>query len=109
MQALTDDKHAGATYVLTGPEAVTQADQARIIGEVTGLPVRWEEDSPESIRAQLTAMTGDRAFADHALAYWASLISQPEPVTHAVEEITPRRVHSGTGCATTPATSAPDH
>lgn len=88
VRALTDGKHVGATYVLTGPKAVTQADQARIIGAVTGLPVHWEEDSPESIRAQLTAMTGDRAFADHALAYWASLITQPEPVTHAVEEIT---------------------
>src|ERR1035438_9474631 len=26
VQALTDGKHAGATYVLTGPEAITQAD-----------------------------------------------------------------------------------
>jgi hypothetical protein len=50
--------------------------------------VRWEEASPEVIREQLAAMMGGHAFADHALAYWASLIAQPEPVTHAVEEIT---------------------
>ena len=25
---------------------------------------------------------------DHAMAYWSQLIDQPEPVTHAVEEIT---------------------
>jgi uncharacterized protein YbjT (DUF2867 family) len=79
-------KHA--RYVLTGPEAITQAGQARIIGEVTGLPVRWEEASPEVIREQLAAMMGDHALADHALAYWASLIAQPEPVTHDVAEIT---------------------
>ena len=88
VQALTDDRHAGAKYVLTGPEAITQADQARLIGEATGLPVRWEEAPPEAIREQLAAITGDRAFADHAMAYWASLIAQPEPVTHTVEEIT---------------------
>lgn len=87
-RVLADGKHAGASYVLTGPEAVTQADQVRIIGEATGLPVRWEEASPEAIREQLAAITGDRAFADHAMAYWASLIGRPEPVTHVVEEIT---------------------
>jgi uncharacterized protein YbjT (DUF2867 family) len=88
VRALTGTGHAGAKYVLTGPEAVTQAEQARIIGEATGLPVRWEEAAPEEIREQMTAATGDRAFADHALAYWASLIARPEPVTRTVEEIT---------------------
>ena len=88
VRALTNGTHAGGKYVLTGPEAVTQAEQARIIGEVTGLPVRWEEAAPEAIREQLAAITGDYAFADQAVAYWASLIAQPEPVTHAVEEIT---------------------
>lgn len=88
VRALTDDRHAGATYVLTGPQAVTQADQARMIGEAAGLPVYWEEAPPAAIREQLAATTGDRAFADHAVAYWASLIARPEPVTHAVEEIT---------------------
>jgi uncharacterized protein YbjT (DUF2867 family) len=88
VRALTDDKHVGATYVLTGPDAVTQADQVRIIGEVTGVPVRWEEAAPEEIRDQLAAATGDLAFADHAVAYWSSLVDQPELVTRAVEDIT---------------------
>jgi uncharacterized protein YbjT (DUF2867 family)/ketosteroid isomerase-like protein len=88
VRALTDGQHAGAKYVLTGPESVTQAGQARIIGEVTGLPVRWEEAAPGEIRGQLAAITGDPAFADHALAYWASLIKEPELVTRTVEEIT---------------------
>jgi uncharacterized protein YbjT (DUF2867 family) len=88
VRALTEDKHIGATYVLTGPDAVTQADQVRIIGEVTGVPVRWEEASPEEIRDQLAAAMGDLAFADHAVAYWSTLVDQPEPVTRAVEDIT---------------------
>jgi ketosteroid isomerase-like protein len=56
--------------------------------------VRWEEAPPEAIREQLAAITGDRAFADHALAYWASLIAQPEPVTHVIEEITGARART---------------
>jgi uncharacterized protein YbjT (DUF2867 family)/ketosteroid isomerase-like protein len=88
VRALTEDQHAGATYVLTGPESITQADQAGIIGEATGLPVRWAEAAPAEIREQFVAATGDPAFADHALAYWASLIKQPEQVTHTVEQLT---------------------
>jgi uncharacterized protein YbjT (DUF2867 family) len=88
VRALTEGQHAGARYVLTGPEAITQADQARIIGEATGLPVRWAEADPDQIREQFVASTGDPAFADHALAYWASLIEQPEQVTHTVEQLT---------------------
>jgi uncharacterized protein YbjT (DUF2867 family) len=94
VRALTDGQHAGTKYFLTGPEAVTQADQVRIIGEVIGQPARWEEASPEAIREQLAAGTGDRAFADHALAYWASLIGQPELVTHTVEQITGTRART---------------
>jgi uncharacterized protein YbjT (DUF2867 family) len=90
VQALIDEKHTGAKYVLTGPETVTQADQARFIGEAIGRPVRWVEQPSDVLREQMTAMTGDRAFADRAVEYWASLVSRPEPVTHTVEEITGR-------------------
>ena len=94
VRVLADGKHAGASYVLTGPQAVTRADQVCIIGEVTGLPARWDEASPAAVREQLAAITGDRAFADHAMAYWAQLIDQPEPVTHTVEEITGTRART---------------
>ena len=87
-RVLTDGGHDGARYVLTGPEAVTQADQARIIGEATGLPVTWEESPEEEISERLAAFAGDRTFADHAIAYWASLVAQPEPVTGDVQKIT---------------------
>jgi uncharacterized protein YbjT (DUF2867 family) len=88
VRALTEDKHAGQRYLLTGPDTVTQADQARIIGEVTGRTVRWEELAPGQARRELLAAWGDPAFVDSALATWAGLVTQPEPVTRAVEEIT---------------------
>jgi uncharacterized protein YbjT (DUF2867 family) len=88
VQALTDGKHAGAKYLLTGPEAITQADQARILGEAAGLPVRWQEVEPEVATELMTAFTGDRSFAQHAVDYWASLIDEPELVTQTVAEVT---------------------
>lgn len=89
-RVLTGGGHEGMVHVLTGPRAITQADQVATIGEVIGVPVRWEEAPADEIRELLTAFTGDRAFADHALDYWASLVGRPEPVTRAVEEITAR-------------------
>lgn len=88
VQALTDDRHDGLKYLLTGPEAITQADQARTIGEVTGRVVRWEELAPQAARMELLAAWGDPGFVDSALATWAALVTQPEPVTHTVEEVT---------------------
>jgi uncharacterized protein YbjT (DUF2867 family) len=88
VRALTEDRHAGCRYLLTGPEAITQAGQVRIIGEVTGRAVRWEELSPEEARRQLLAAWGDPGFVDSALATWAGLVTRPEPVTRTVEEIT---------------------
>ncbi|MCL7424638.1 NAD(P)H-binding protein [Streptomyces sp. YS415] len=40
---LEPDAHAGRTYALTGPEAISAADQTRILGELLERPVRFEE------------------------------------------------------------------
>jgi uncharacterized protein YbjT (DUF2867 family) len=88
VRALTEDRHVGAKYVLTGPAAVTQADQVRIIGEAISRPVRWEEVPPAVARQQLLAVLGDPGFVDGAFSYWATLITNPEPVTRTVEEVT---------------------
>jgi uncharacterized protein YbjT (DUF2867 family) len=88
VRALTEDGHAGARYVLTGPQALTQADQVRAIGTAIGRPLRWEELSRQAARADLAASFGDPAFADSALDTWAGFVSQPEPVTATVRDIT---------------------
>ncbi|WP_344732926.1 nuclear transport factor 2 family protein [Spinactinospora alkalitolerans] len=88
VRALTEEGHAGAKYVLTGPEAVTQAEQARIIGEATGLPVHWNELPLDEAREELLASWGDPGYVDSALGHWGSLVTEPEPVTHTVEEVT---------------------
>jgi hypothetical protein len=87
-RVLTEDGHSGATYVLTGPEAVTQAEQVRMIGDAIGRHVRWEELSREAARDQLLAAWGNPTFVEGALNHWASIVTQPEPVTTTVHDIT---------------------
>jgi uncharacterized protein YbjT (DUF2867 family) len=88
VRALTEGGHVGQRYLLTGPEALTQAEQVRLIGEAAGRPVRWQELAPGEARAQLLAAWGDPGFVDSALTTWADLVTQPEPVTRTVAEIT---------------------
>ncbi|HZD79706.1 MAG TPA: NAD(P)H-binding protein, partial [Actinomycetota bacterium] len=47
---LNRDGHAGGDYVLTGPESLSQAEQVRIIAEVLGRPISFEELSPDQFR-----------------------------------------------------------
>ncbi|GLI03718.1 NAD(P)H-binding protein [Phytohabitans aurantiacus] len=87
VRALTEPGHVGAAYVLTGPAAITQAAQVRILGEVAGRPVQLEEIAPDEARAAMLSWA-DSDFADQALAYWASLVDDPEPVTDTVQAVT---------------------
>jgi uncharacterized protein YbjT (DUF2867 family) len=86
--ALTEEGHAGAKYVLTGPQTLTQFEQVRIIGEERGIPVRYEELSPDVARQLLVKEWGNPAFVDAAINGWALMVTQPEQVTHTVEELT---------------------
>lgn len=86
--ALTSPAHAGVAYELTGPETLTQEEQVRQLGAAVGRDVRWEEMPVEEARASMLAQGWDEGFLDHGLAYWASLVDQPETVTGVVEEIT---------------------
>jgi len=88
VRALTQDGHTGQTYVLTGPETLTQTEQVHAIGEAIARPLRFEEISPDEARPGLVAALGDEAFADGALHAWATFVTQLERVTSTVQEIT---------------------
>ncbi|GLW31023.1 SDR family oxidoreductase [Actinoplanes regularis] len=88
--ALTEDRHDKQTYVLSGPETVTQAEQVRIIGEVIGRELRWQEVPAPAVRPMLVAALGSPAFADAALAGWAAMVEHPEPVTDDVASVSGR-------------------
>jgi uncharacterized protein YbjT (DUF2867 family) len=93
-RALIEDGHAGKTYVLSGPEALTQIEQLDAIGEAIGRPLRWEEISREEARPGLVAAFGEEAFADSALDTWARFAVAPERTTQTVHEITGSPAHS---------------
>jgi uncharacterized protein YbjT (DUF2867 family) len=50
---LDPERHAGAAYPLSGPEALSQVDRVRILSEVLGRPVRFEEQTRERARGRL--------------------------------------------------------
>ncbi|MFD6278084.1 NAD(P)H-binding protein [Streptomyces sp. NPDC060209] len=51
--ALTEDRHAGQAYTLTGPHPLTAAEQTEQLGEVLGRRLRFEEMEPPQARASL--------------------------------------------------------
>ena len=75
-------------YELTGPRSLTQAEQVRVIGEVIGHPVRWEETSPQDARRQMLARGWPAAAVDGILRAQAEMTLGPAPVTATVEEVT---------------------
>ncbi|HTJ20745.1 MAG TPA: NmrA family NAD(P)-binding protein, partial [Gemmatimonadaceae bacterium] len=84
MHTLLDEKHAGGDYVLTGPEALSQAAQVRVIGDAIGRPIRFEEQSPDEFRRDAAAWP---AAAEMLLSAWRATLGHPAFVTSAVEEI----------------------
>lgn len=55
VRALTGDGHGGATYELTGPEAITFTEAVRVVGEASGREIRFLEVSPEEFVAMAAA------------------------------------------------------
>lgn len=53
VRALTEEGHAGRAYTLTGPQALTALGQARELGRLLGIPLRFEELTPDQARAAL--------------------------------------------------------
>jgi uncharacterized protein YbjT (DUF2867 family) len=88
VRALTEDGHAGARYVLSGPAVLTQAEQVAAIGQAIGRELRWEELPRDAARQVLTAAWGDAAFAESALDAWEWFVDHPETVTSAVPDLT---------------------
>jgi uncharacterized protein YbjT (DUF2867 family) len=87
VRALTGDGHAGAQHLLTGPQALTQVEQVRAIGEAIGRPLRYEEIAREAARRQLLAALPP-SVVDGILDAHARFVAEPERVVPTVEEDT---------------------
>lgn len=87
-RVLLTDGHAGEKYVLTGPESLTQAEQARRIGAALGRPVRYEQVPPDVARAEMIQNHVPAEFADMSLTFQAGLVGVPTEISPVVEKIT---------------------
>src|SRR6185295_19597818 len=85
-RALYEEGHAGGDYVLTGPESLSQAEQVRVIGDVLGRPIRFEELSPEEFRRE-TAGRWPGPVGDMLLAAWDATMGHGAFVTSTVADI----------------------
>ena len=85
-RALVEDGHVGGDYVLTGPESLSQAEQVRIISDVLGRRLQFEEISPEDFRRE-TAGSWPRPAVDMLLAAWGATIGRPAFVTSTVSDV----------------------
>ncbi|MFF2502679.1 NAD(P)H-binding protein [Streptomyces sp. NPDC058067] len=83
----------GTTYELTGPQALSQTDRVRVIGEVLGLPTRFLQVPREDVRRQLTGHMPPPA-ADFLLDQLAAAQAQPTPVLPTIEQVTGRPAHT---------------
>jgi uncharacterized protein YbjT (DUF2867 family) len=88
VQALIHDELVGAMPIISGPEAITQADQIAAIGTAIGRELRYEDMPRGEAVAKLEAMFGNPDFARSALNTWAGFVTEPEVVTTTVAEVT---------------------
>jgi uncharacterized protein YbjT (DUF2867 family) len=88
VRALTEDGHAGARYLLTGPEVMTQAEQLAAIGRAIDRALTWEELPKDAAIEVLAQAWGDPAFAETAVSAWEWFVDHPETVTSAVQDLT---------------------
>lgn len=84
-RVLLDDAYAGddvytGDYVLTGPESLSHRDQVRILGEVLGREMPYQEMESEEFRRLGPA-------ADMLLAAWKAAAGQPAYITSTVADI----------------------
>lgn len=88
VRLLCEDGHAGAEYVVTGPQSLTQAEQLHTIGGAIGRPVRVEEISPAEARSELLPILGSPGLVNMFLNAWAAAAGQPAFVTSTFAQLT---------------------
>jgi uncharacterized protein YbjT (DUF2867 family) len=87
VRALCEDGHAGAEYVLRGPQSLTQAEQVGIIGSALGRSLQVVEMTPDEARRELLAIM-PAYIIEMLLSAWAARAGQDAFVTTTVFEVT---------------------
>ncbi len=88
--ALMDAVHVGRTYVLTGPQSLTQREKVRLIGEAISREVPWVEVAPEQFRQAMLAQGLPEDVPDRVIGYWSDRVGQPGLSSTTVEQMLSR-------------------
>lgn len=86
VRALTDEQHDGGDYMLTGPAAISHAEQVRAIAVAIGRPLRFVEWSPDEFRQALA----DRVplpVINMLLNAWEAASGHPAYITSTVQDV----------------------
>ena len=88
-RALTGDGHTGARYRVTGPAALTQAEQLAVIGAALGRELRLVEVPPQVARERMVQRL-PAPIVDGLLRIFAEATRRPAEVLPTVAEVTGR-------------------
>ncbi|MEV0344630.1 NAD(P)H-binding protein [Nonomuraea sp. NPDC050680] len=91
--ALIEDGHAGQVYRLTGPQSLSHADQAAILGQALGRPISYAELPAENVRQAMSAHVPG-PILDSILATWAASVGRTALTTTDIEKVTGRPARS---------------
>jgi uncharacterized protein YbjT (DUF2867 family) len=91
--ALCDSSYEG-TYVLTGPERVSQKQKVQAIGRAVGRELQWVELPPEQVRAAMIAAGAPEEVPARMLGYLQSVMHEEAPMTQTVRELLGRDARS---------------
>ncbi|HWE88708.1 MAG TPA: NAD(P)H-binding protein [Pseudonocardiaceae bacterium] len=84
-RALVTEGHIGQSYVLSGPESLSQRDRVAIIGQAIGRDLTWQEVAPEHVRAAMLALGAPPDAPDRLLGYLADRVEDAGPHSDTVE------------------------
>lgn len=85
--ALTDPRHQGGQFTLTGPEALTFTEQINLLTQVTGQDIVVQQVTRDQWKADMAEYIPG-PFAEALLNFWESNDGKPVPLTATVEEVT---------------------
>jgi uncharacterized protein YbjT (DUF2867 family) len=95
VRVLTDPQcqlHAAKSYVITGPESLTQLEQLQIIADAIHRPLRFEDLSADQARSVLTSFPP--VALNMLLNAWTAAVGQPAYITTTVADLLGRPPYS---------------
>ncbi|MCW2919300.1 MAG: NmrA family transcriptional regulator [Actinomycetia bacterium] len=79
--------HVGRSYLLTGPQSLTQCDKVALIGEAIGTQLSFQELSPEQVRQAMLAQGLPEEIPDRLLGSLADYARQAGPSSDTVHQV----------------------